>query len=297
MMFRSIVFSALLCCFVSVSVFASDQVTLLRQIESMTVGNSGLIFKARIDTGAVNTSLHAVDLHIVGGASDQMKQNVGKMIEFTTENEQGKKQRMQAEIVSTSKVKNALGIERRYMVKLGVGFPDNLHNVYVNLRDRSHMNYKLLIGRNFLKKGYIVDVAHNKTIGPVATLSIKQTGLLFDTRIDTGAGQNSLHAVNIHVENEDTDDITNNIGKIITFTTENEKGEKVEVSTKIRSTALIRNAQGTEARYTVRLNVGKPGEEYLVDVNLTDRTKMGYKLLIGRNWLQGHYVVDVNKES
>ncbi|GGB58951.1 RimK/LysX family protein [Shewanella inventionis] len=296
-MFRSIVFSALLCCLVSVSVFASEQFTLLRQVESMTVDNSGLMFKARIDTGAVNTSLHAVDLHIIGGASEQMKHNIGKMIEFTTENEQGQKQRMQAEIVSTSKVKNAQGIETRYMVKLDVGHPGDLHKVYVNLRDRSHMNYKLLIGRNFIKKGYVVDVAHNKTIGPVATLSIKQTGLLFDTRIDTGAGQNSLHAVNIQVENEDTVNIDNNIGKIITFTTENEKGEQVELRTKIRSTALIRNAQGTESRYTVRLNVGVPGEEYLVDVNLADRTKMGYKLLIGRNWLQGRYIVDVNKKS
>ena len=44
------------------------------------------------------------------------------------------------------------------------------------------------------------------------------------------------------------------------------------------------------------LSVGEPGQEFQVDVNLKDRSKMGHKLLIGRNWLQGHYMVDVSKK-
>jgi hypothetical protein len=293
-MFKRIVISTLLC-LLSISVFANDK-TVLSQVETMTVAKSGLQYNARIDTGAVNTSLHAVNLEILGGASKKMKSNVGKMVEFTTENERGEKKRIQAEIVSTSRVKNSQGIETRYMVKLDIGFPDQLHNIHVNLRDRSHMNYKLLIGRNFLKHNYIVDVSDKKTIGPLAELSIKQTGLMYNTRIDTGAVENSLHAVNIRVENEDKVNIENNIGKMITFTTANEKGEKADVRTKIRGTSLIRNAQGTERRYMVRLSVGEPRHEFIVDVNLKDRTKMGYKLLIGRNWLQGHYMVDVSKK-
>ncbi|QDE30985.1 MULTISPECIES: RimK/LysX family protein [Shewanella] len=294
-MFKKIVISAVLC-LLSMSVFASNKTTIVGQVEMMTVAKSGLMFQARMDTGAVNTSLHAVDLKIIGGTSKKMKNNIGKVIEFTTENEKGEKQRMQAEIVSTSSVKNSQGTETRYMVKLDVGFVGKQHNVHVNLRDRSHMNYKLLIGRNFLRRGYVVDVSHKKLIGPIADLSVKQTGLMFNTRIDTGAVENSLHAVNIHVEKENKTDMGNNIGKMITFTTENEKGEKVEVRTKVRGTSLIRNAQGTEARYMVRLSVGEPGKEFLVDVNLKDRSKMGYKLLIGRNWLQGHYLVDVSKK-
>jgi hypothetical protein len=39
-----------------------------------------------------------------------------------------------------------------------------LHHIYVNLRDRSHMNYKLLIGRNFLKHNYIVDVSEKSAL-------------------------------------------------------------------------------------------------------------------------------------
>ena len=89
-------------------------------------------------------------------------------------------------------------------------------------------------------------------------------------------------------------DMEKNIGKVIHFMTENEKGESHVVKSRIVETSLIRNAQGSEIRYMVELNVGEPGQEYKVKVNLRDRSKMSYKLLIGRNWLQGHYIVDVS---
>ncbi|MGK0411502.1 hypothetical protein CXF80_05625 [Shewanella sp. Actino-trap-3] len=161
-MFKKIVISVV-SCLLSISVFASDK-TILSQVETMTVAKSGLRYHARIDTGAGKTSLHAVDLTIIGGAFKKMKSNVGKIVEFTTENERGEKKRIQAEIVSTLRVKNSQGIETRYMVKLDVGFSDKLHHIYVNLRDRSHMKYKLLIGRNFLKHNYIVDVSQKSTL-------------------------------------------------------------------------------------------------------------------------------------
>ncbi|MCL1143044.1 RimK/LysX family protein [Shewanella gaetbuli] len=291
-MFRSIIFAVVLC--LSISTAHAEDKQILKQVEVMTVSKSGLMYEARIDTGAAKSSLHAYDLKIIGGESEKMQHNIGKMIEFTTENERGEKQRLQSKIVSTSTVRNSQGIETRYIVKLEIGFADGLKEVEVNLRNRSHMDYKLLIGRNFLKHDYIVDVSEKKTIGPTAKISIVETGLLFSTRIDTGAVENSLHAVNMRIENEDKQDKENNVGKMLTFTTMNEKGDKVDVRTKIRDTSLIRNAQGSEVRYLVRLAVGEPGEEFFVDVNLKDRSKMGHKLLIGRNWLQGHYLVDVS---
>ena len=293
-MLKSIILSIVLCLSLTFAHAADKQI--LKQTEMMTVDKSGLMYHARMDTGAVNSSLHAVDLTIIGGAAKKMKQNIGKTVEFTTENEKGEKKRMKAEIVSTSTVKNSQGTETRYMVNLEIGFPDALKKVKVNLRDRSHMDYKLLIGRNFLKKDYIVDVSEKKTIGPIAKLNIKQANLIYNTRIDTGAVENSLHAVNLRIEKEDKTDMENNIGKMITFTTENDKGKKVDIRTKIRGTSLIRNAQGSEIRYMVRLSVGEPGQEFLVDVNLKDPIKMSHKLLIGRNWLQGHYMVDVSKK-
>jgi hypothetical protein len=260
----------------------------------MLVSETGLNYQARIDTGAGNTSLHAYDLEIEGGSAKKMKDNVGKNLMFTTENAAGEKKRLKSKIVKTSTVSNSQGKETRYMVELHVGDKGHERKVKVNLRDRSHMNYKLLIGRNWLKGKYIVDVSDKKVIGSVAPISILETDMMFKTRIDTGAVENSLHAVDLHVENG-VKDMDKNVGKILSFTTENEKGETQRVHAMIVETSLIRNAQGSEVRYMVELTVGEKGQEYKVKVNLRDRSKMSYKLLIGRNWLQGHYLVDVSR--
>jgi hypothetical protein len=292
-MFKSVLISTVLlaCSFVSL---AGDKV-ILRQSEMMTIEPKGLSYHARMDTGAENSSLHATELEIIGGSAKKMKKNIGKTIAFTTENEQGEKKRMEAKIVDTSTVSNSQGTETRYIVQLPIRFEDKTHKVDVNLRDRSAMEYKLLIGRSFLKKGYVIDVSKKKLIGEQAKINVKEAGLVFNTRIDSGAVQTSLHAIDIHIEDEDKVNMKNNIGKKITFTTVNEKNKRKTIKTYVYGTSYIRNAQGDETRYTVMLNLGQKGSEHLVRVNLRDRTKMGYKLLIGRNWLQGRYLVDVTK--
>ena len=93
-MFKSITLLVVLC--FSLSFANATEKQILKQKEVMTVAQSGLMYKARMDTGAVNSSLHAVDLEIIGGAAKKMKHNIGKMIEFTTENEQGEQKRLQA---------------------------------------------------------------------------------------------------------------------------------------------------------------------------------------------------------
>ncbi|WOT06588.1 putative ATP-dependent zinc protease [Shewanella youngdeokensis] len=277
---------------VSAFLQASDK-SVIGPTADMFVANANLGYVARIDTGAVNTSLHAINLQVEGGSAKNMKDNVGKMLSFTTENAKGEAKRLTAKIVKTSTVSNSQGTETRYMVNLNVGFKGKERQVRVNLRDRSHMDYKLLIGRNWLKGLYVVDVASKKYIGSTAAISIVESGMVYKTRIDTGAVENSLHAVDYAIENESAD-MEQNVGKIITFTTENERGESSVIQTRIVETSLIRNAQGSEIRYMVELNIGEPGEEYKVKVNLRNRSKMTYKLLIGRNWLQGHYIVDVS---
>ncbi|QFU22503.1 RimK/LysX family protein [Shewanella eurypsychrophilus] len=277
----------------STSVVAQDK-AMIGPTAVMSVADTQLSYEARMDTGAVNTSLHAFDLEVEGGSASNMKDNIGKTLHFTTENGSGERQRLSAPIVKTSTVSNSQGRETRYMVNLDIGFHGAERSVMVNLRDRSHMDYKLLIGRNWLKGKYIVDVSEKKLIGPVATISILETGLMFKTRIDTGAVENSLHAVDLKVE-AGVDDMEKNVGKMLTFMTENEKGVAHKVKARIVETSLIRNAQGSEIRYMVELNIGEPGSEYKVKVNLRDRSRMSYKLLIGRNWLQGHYLVDVDR--
>ncbi|MEZ9139297.1 MULTISPECIES: RimK/LysX family protein [unclassified Shewanella] len=291
-MFKTIINATFICCISFSSMAAEKEV--LGQTEMMSVSQNGVVFEARMDTGAVNSSLHALDINVEGGSAKKMKDNIGKNVSFTTFNEKGEQENITAEIVGVSTVSNSQGTETRYAVKLPITFGESTRKVKVNLKNRTTMDYKLLIGRNWLKSRYVVDVSEKKFIGPTAGISIVESGLIFDTRIDTGAVENSLHAVNLRIKDEDKTNMDNNVGKDVTFTTMNEKNETVDVTARIHSTSLIRNAQGSEIRYMVTLTIGEPGEEFKVDVNLRDRSKMTYKLLIGRNWLQGHYIVDVN---
>jgi hypothetical protein len=49
-------------------------------------------------------------------------------------------------------------MEKRYIIELVVSWKNVNKTVEVNLRDRSRMNYKLLIGRNWLSGDFLVDV-------------------------------------------------------------------------------------------------------------------------------------------
>lgn len=114
-------------------------------------------FIARIDTGARTSSIHALDIQVIDGTT-QPKKNIGKTITFQTVTRDGKSQTVTAAIVKVSTVKNSQGIEQRYVIELPLSWKDHKKSVQVNLRDRSKMKYKLLIGRNWLAGDFLVDV-------------------------------------------------------------------------------------------------------------------------------------------
>jgi hypothetical protein len=135
-----------------------------------------------------------------------------------------------------------------------------------------------------------------KVIGETARISLNDGGIEYLARVDTGARITSVHALDIEVAGGASDQ-KDNIGKMVTFSTENEKGERKQVTTEIIRVAKVRNAQGVEYRYVVDLNLNWQGLDKSGHVNLRDRSVMSYKLLIGRNWLSDDFVVDVNKSE
>lgn len=135
-----------------------------------------------------------------------------------------------------------------------------------------------------------------KVVGETAQISLTDGNIDYLARIDTGARITSVHALDMEVA-EGSPDKKDNIGKLLTFNTVNEKGESKPVTAKIIDVAKVRNAQGVEYRYVVELNLNWQGMDKSVHVNLRDRSAMSYKLLIGRNWLSDDFVVDVNKSE
>lgn len=143
-------------CLIGTSVFAKEK-SLIGETAWIEVGAVSFAYLARIDTGARITSIHAVNVEIKDGSSVPDK-NVGKTVSFQTVNRDGKTEQITAAITKVSTVKNSQGTEQRYVIELPLAWKHVKKDVQVNLRDRSKMTYKLLIGRNFLSRDFLVDV-------------------------------------------------------------------------------------------------------------------------------------------
>ncbi len=166
--FRLLGQSALIgACLCTSLTFAQQQVASLtpRTTEKRVIGpttiveeaNSELAFKARVDTGATTTSLH-VEEWAIENESKVMAENIGKKIRFRMKNHRGESQWMETQIEEIALVKTAAHQEERYKVLLTICWKDMKKQVMVTLNDRSHMEYPMLLGRNFLEGDFVVDV-------------------------------------------------------------------------------------------------------------------------------------------
>ena len=147
-------------CFVSCfsgNAVSAGQKAVIGETAWITIDGISVPYLARIDTGARITSIHAVDIEIENG-SKLPEENVGRIITFTTADRSGNTTRISAVIKKVSTVKNSQGIEQRYVIELPLSWHHVKKTVAVNLRDRSQMSYKLLIGRNWLSSDFLVDV-------------------------------------------------------------------------------------------------------------------------------------------
>jgi len=136
-------------------------------------------------------------------------------------------------------------------------------------------------------------------VGELEHIQIEEIDIDFIARIDTGAAMTSMHAKNINVVGieKEHDDIRKHLGEKVSFTAINEKGEEASYEADIVKIVKIRNSIGVERRFIVNLTLNWNGEKKMVNVNLRDREELDYKLLIGRNWLIGDYIVDIDKKS
>jgi hypothetical protein len=137
-------------------------------------------------------------------------------------------------------------------------------------------------------------------IGSTATITEVSTGLPFAARIDTGAKSCSLHVEKWEIKDPEKKAV-DNIGKSIRFLIKNDEGESEWIETlvagRVRIKSSVHKDGDTQGRYKVRLILQWKDFKKEVLVSLTDRTDMEYPLLIGRNFLRGDFVVDVEQDS
>ena len=132
-----------------------------------------------------------------------------------------------------------------------------------------------------VEHAYAID---NKiTIGQKAKVLIVEANTEFEGRVDTGAATTSINAHNILVSN----------GRL-EYRLINQHGKEAKIVTDVVKQSFVKNAESREKRYFVHLTISYMGLTKKTLVNLNDRSDSKYKLLLGRNWLAGHYIVDVD---
>lgn len=149
---------------------------------------------------------------------------------------------------------------------------------------------------SFSFPGACVSGADKTVIGETAWVKVEGVPFSYLARIDTGARTTSIHAIDVKILNGSSNP-DENVGKIISFQTLSRDGESIVLTLPISEVSTVTNSQGIEQRYVVRLAIAKGNLEKNVKVNLRDRSKMNYKLLIGRNWLSKDFLVDVDLKA
>ncbi len=127
--------------------------------EMVLVDEAAIHFFARLDTGATVSSINALDIQVVGGSGAPQRSDVGKRIRFTVENASGENARVEATIDQVRGIRTSDCRELRFHVYLTIVFAGESRLVLVNLNDRSQSKDKLLLGRNWLRHGFVVDVS------------------------------------------------------------------------------------------------------------------------------------------
>ncbi len=136
-----------------------------------------------------------------------------------------------------------------------------------------------------------------KLLAAVERIEIKEAGISFAARLDSGATVSSINARDFKVPGGDPRNMRANVGKTLQFVVENERGESAPVSARIDQVRGIRTADCRELRYHVYLTVVFRGEEYPLLMNVNNRSRSRDKMLLGRNFLRHGWAVAVLEDA
>jgi hypothetical protein len=111
-------------------------------------------------------------------------------------------------------------------------------------------------------------------------------GMLFPVKLDTGADVSSISATDIKQFQKDGKDM-------VSFTYENDYGVKKQLTREVVNVMHITAKKGekTNVRPVVKMHVKLGDLEKKIEVNLQDRERFKYSMILGKNFLKHGVVV------
>ena len=128
--------------------------TVIGAVEEVVLLPWGVKLSARIDTGAAMTSLDVRELTIKNKVAQfRLPEKYGNVL-------------IKLPVIRHCNVRSSGFRERRPVVEIELCVGSRRMRVHVNLSDRSHLEYPLILGRNVLNQGFIVDCAQERMLSP-----------------------------------------------------------------------------------------------------------------------------------
>jgi hypothetical protein len=143
----------LLCLLWGEAMGAEDRVE-IGLVEDVVLMPWGVKLPARIDTGAAMTSLDARRLKVRGDVA-----------EFSLPKEYGGL-KLSLPIVKWMRFRSSESRDRRPVVEMDLCVGNRLIRTQLNLNNRSGVEYPLLLGRNVLQRGFVIDCTKENCAPP-----------------------------------------------------------------------------------------------------------------------------------
>ena len=139
---------------------AAEKPQILGWVEYALVSDGLVRFKAKLDTGAKSSSIHAEDVEV-------FKKGGRDWVRFTVHTRRDKTLRFERPVHRWVRIRRAGAKKvKRAVVLLDICLGTRYRRAQVNLTDRGGMNYALLIGRRFMGREIMVDSSRQFTTDP-----------------------------------------------------------------------------------------------------------------------------------
>jgi hypothetical protein len=156
----STLFTTALLVVVPCSVWAQTRQT-AGWLERVRLSPEGIVLHAKLDTGADNPSIHALNL-------EKFTRDDEQWVRFKVVNRYGQKVAVERKVVDKTRVKRHGRAKPviRPVIELGLCLGDTYMDIEVNLTNRGNFDYPLLIGRSFLAGHFIIDPSLSYIVEP-----------------------------------------------------------------------------------------------------------------------------------
>lgn len=109
-------------------------------------------------------------------------------------------------------------------------------------------------------------------------------------KVDTGARTSALHAHRLRLSKDES------TARFEIHPVQRKKSPAIAVEVPVVGFRKIRSSNGQQQRRpVVLLDVAAAGERWEIEVTLTARDAMGFRLLLGRSAIAGRFLVDASK--